>query len=154
MPLLLAAHVTLALALFLPSLLLPFTLRTRGRDGPPDMAEPGPVVRLLLWLETHGALVIGVGVAVTGFALLASVGWAFLSQPWLLAALAVYAAVLLNAAFIQRPAVRRLLRLPLARDEAEQERWRTAARRQRYLSYLAGAAIGLIAWLMMAKPGA
>jgi uncharacterized membrane protein len=117
------------------------------------MAKPGPFVRLLLWLETRGALVIGAGVAITGFVLLATLGWAFLGQPWLLSALLIYALVLLSAAFIQRPQLRRLLRLPDARDEAERERWRTRARRQRYLSYVMAAAIGVIAWLMMAKPG-
>ena len=56
--------------------------------------------------------------------------------------------------FIQRPGLRRLLGLREAASEEEKERWRARARRQRYVSYLMAAGIGLIGWLMMAKPGA
>jgi uncharacterized membrane protein len=155
-PALLSAHVVLAISLFVPAFLLPFTLRTRGRHGEAVSApaNPGPIVRGLLWLETHGTVVIGVGVAVTGVGMLLSLGAGFLLHPWLLTALAIYAAVLLTAFFVQRPEVRRLLRRPDASSPAEQERWRTRARRQRYLSYAMAAAVGLIAWLMMEKPGA
>jgi uncharacterized membrane protein len=79
-------------------------------------------------------------------------GGAFIGQPWLLLALGVYAAVLLVAWFIQRPGVRRLLGLRSAASEEEKERWRTRARRQRYISYLMATAIGLVGWLMMSKP--
>jgi hypothetical protein len=48
--------------------------------------------------------------------------------------------------------VRRLLGLRQAASEEEKERWRTRARRQRYVSYLMAGAIGLIGWLMMSKP--
>jgi hypothetical protein len=153
-PLLLLAHVTLAISLFVPAFLLPFTLRTRGRDGVPVERAPGRVVRVLLWLETHGTVVIGAGVAITGFLMLTILGATFLRQPWLLAALVIYALVLVTAMFIQRPAIRRLLRLPMASSPEEQERWRTRARRHRYVSYLMAGAIGVIGWLMMAKPGA
>jgi hypothetical protein len=148
-PLILATHVTLAITLFLPAFLLPFTLRTRGRDGDPVTEPPGRFVRFLLWLETHGTVIIGVGVAITGLLMIAILGVQFLSQPWLVVALSIYSVVLLTAYFVQRPAIRRLLGRP-DRSPAEQERWRTRARRQRYVSYL----IGLIGWLMMAKPGA
>ena len=133
-PLLIATHVVLAISLFLPALLLPFTLRTRTRDGEPVQPEPGRFVRGLLWLESNGTLAIGAAVAVTGIALLASLGWAFVSQPWLLVAIGIYAAVLLAAVFVQRPGVRRLLRLPVASDAAAQERWRAGARKQRYVT--------------------
>jgi uncharacterized membrane protein len=152
-PLLLVAHVTLAISLFLPAFLLPFTLRTRGRDGEPLRRDPGFFVGLLLWLETHGTVLVGAGVAITGLAMLAILGFTFLSQPWLLLALGIYAGVLITAFFVQRPGMRRLLRLPEASGPEEQERWRRRARIQRYVSYVMAGAIGLIGWLMMAKPG-
>ena len=153
-PVVLIVHVTLAIALFLPNFLLPFTMRTRTRDGEPAPAEPGRLVRVLLWLERNGTLVIGGGVAVSGLLLLTILGARFAEQPWLLAALGVYAAVLLVSWFIQRPGLRRLLRISRDAGPEEQERWRVRARRQRYVSYGIAGAIGLIGWLMMAKPGA
>jgi hypothetical protein len=152
-PILLVAHVTLAISLFLPAFLLPFAMRTRGRDGAPVVPrQAGSFTRLLLWLESHGTVVIGAGVAATGIAMLLILGLAFLGQPWLLFALSLYAAVLFAAFFIQRPGVRRLLGLPVAATDEEKERWRARARRQRYVSYLMAGGIGLIGWLMMAKP--
>jgi hypothetical protein len=154
-PLLLASHVILAVSLFLPTFLLPFALRTRGSDGDPVVPRaPGRLTRALLWLEAHGTLLIGAGVALTGLGMLALLGGALLEQPWLLAALALYAAILLVSFFVQRPGLRRLLRLRGAASEEEKERWRVRARRQRYVSYAMGAGIGLIGWLMTAKPGA
>jgi uncharacterized membrane protein len=149
---LLTTHVALAISLFLPAFLLPFAMRTRGRDGEPVVAREGRVVSLLVWLEAHGTVIIGAGVAATGVAMLVVLGGAFLDQPWLLIALAIYATVLLVAFFVQRPGVRRLLGLRQAASEEEKERWRTRARRQRYVSYAMAAAIGLIGWLMMSKP--
>ena len=152
-PLLLTAHVILAISLFVPAFALPFTMRTRGPDGEPVVAgDRGRVVRVLLWLETHGTVVIGAGVAITGIAMLLVLGSAFLQQPWLLLALSVYATVLALSFFVQRPGVRRLLGLKDAATEEEKERWRVRARRQRYISYGIAAAIGLIGWLMMTKP--
>ena len=152
-PLLLATHIVLAVSLFLPAFLLPFTMRTRGRDGEPVVgASSGRLVRLLVWLEAHGTVVIGAGVAITGIALLISLGGAFVDQPWLLIALGIYAAILIVAFFIQRPGIRRLLGLKEAATEEEKERWRSRARRQRYISYLMAGAIGVIGWLMMSKP--
>jgi uncharacterized membrane protein len=151
-PLLLTTHVVLAVSLFLPAFLLPFTMRTRGTDGEPVVSGSGRFVRLLIWLEAHGTLIIGAGVAATGIAMLIVLGGAFLGQPWLMIALGIYATVLLVAFFIQRPGVRRLLGLRQAASEQEKERWRARARRQRYISYLMAGAIGLIGWLMMSKP--
>ena len=154
-PLLLASHVILAISLFLPTFLLPFTLRTRGTDGDPIIRRsPGRVTRGLLWLSAHGTLIIGAGVAISGAAMLTLLGGALLEQPWLLAALGLYAAILVASFFVQRPGLRRLLRLREVASEEEKERWRVRARRQRYVSYAMGAGIGLIGWLMMAKPGA
>ena len=72
----------------------------------------------------------------------------------MLAALAIYAAVLVVSFFIQRPGLRKLLRLSSDASPEEQEKWRVRARRQRYVSYGMAGAIGIIGWLMMAKPGA
>ncbi|CAN5724798.1 hypothetical protein BH18CHL1_BH18CHL1_08460 [soil metagenome] len=154
-PVLLVAHITLAICLFLPSFLLPFTFRTMRRGdiaGPSDSA--GPVTRTLLWLQGNGTLIIGLGVAATGIGLVVVLGAQVLGQPWLLAALSLYAANLALAFFIQRPGLRRLLRLPAAGSQVEQDRWRTLARRQRYVSYVMAAGIGVIGFLMSAKPGA
>ena len=152
-PILLTTHIILAVSLFLPSFLLPFTMRTRGTDGEPVVSEgSGRFVRLLVWLEAHGTTIIGTGVAITGIGMLIILGGAFLDQPWLLTALSIYATILVVAFFIQRPGIRRLLGLKEAATEAEKERWRARARRQRYISYLMAAAIGIIGWLMMSKP--
>ena len=153
-PYVLVAHITFAMSLFLPSFLLPFTMRTRTRDGTPVRAEPGRFVRLLLWLERNGTTIIGIGVLITGLMMLSILGSTFAQQPWLLAGIAIYAAVLVVSFFIQRPGLRKLLRLSSAASPREQEKWRVRARRQRYVSYGMAAAIGVIGWLMMAKPGA
>jgi hypothetical protein len=148
-PLLLAAHITLAISLFLPSLLLPFGLRNRG----PSSAPPGRFARLLLWLQSHGSVVIGAGLALTGVLMLLLLGPQLLAQPWLLLALALYAANLGLAFFVQRPGLRRLLGMRANPTDAELAVWRTRARRQRYVSYAMAGAVGLIAFLMSAKPG-
>ncbi len=75
----------------------------RGREVGPVRAAAGVA-------GAHGTVIIGAGVAVTGIAMLIVLGGAFLDQPWLLVALAIYATVLAVAFFIQRPGVRRLLR--------------------------------------------
>jgi hypothetical protein len=152
-PWLLAAHVLLAISLFMPSFLLPFTFRFRrhGYAESPE-TESGRIVHALLWLQSHGTVIIGAGVALTGLGMVAVLGTQLLSQPWLLVALSIYAANLAAAFFIQRPGVRRLLRLPSGSSPEEQDRWRALARRQRYVSYLMAAAIGIIGFLMMSKP--
>jgi uncharacterized membrane protein len=152
-PVLLTTHVILAISLFLPAFLLPFTMRTRGTDGEPVVGQhSGRFVRLLVWLEAHGTVIIGTGVAITGIGMLIVLGGAFLDQPWLLIALSIYATILLVAFFVQRPGIRRLLGLKEAASEEEKERWRIRARRQRYISYVMAGAIGIIGWLMMSKP--
>lgn len=152
-PYLLLAHILLAISLFVPSFMLPFTMRTRGTDGEPVVGgQSGRFVRALVWLEAHGTVIIGAGVAATGIGMLLILGAAFLQQPWLLLALSIYATILAVSFFIQRPGVRRLLGLREAATEEEKERWRTRARRQRYISYIMAGAIGTIGWLMMSKP--
>lgn len=152
-PILLTAHIILAISLFVPSFALPFTMRTRGIDGDPVVGgNQGRVVRGLMWLEAHGTVIIGAGVAITGIGMLLILGAAFLQQPWLLLALSIYAGVLLISFFVQRPGVRRLLGLREAATDEEKERWRARARRQCYISYIMAGAIGLIGWLMMSKP--
>lgn len=146
-PFLLAAHIVLAVSLLLPSVLLPFALRGRGPS--PDHSR---FVRLMLWLQRNGTLLIGVGLALTGVGMLLSLGPALLGQLWLQVALVIYAANLLAAFFIQRPELRRLLRMHPDASEAERDQWRLRARRQRYVSYLMAAAIGVIAFLMTSKP--
>jgi len=95
-------------------------------------------------------LVIGGGLAVTGVGLLAILGLELLGQPWLLAALSLYALNLVVAALISRPNLRRLLRIGA---DGDAEAWRRRARRQRYLAYGMAAATGLIGFLMSTKPG-
>lgn len=144
-PLLIAAHITLALALFVPSLLLPFTLRDSERGH-------GRIARALLWLQGPGGVVVAIGVALTGLSLVLILGSSLLTQPWLLVALGLYALNLALAFFIQRPGFRRLLRMRPGDEEEERRRWRDRAARQRYVSYAMGATVGLIGWLMAAKP--
>lgn len=141
-PILLIAHVALAISLLAPSLLLPFLLR-REPSG-----DPRGLTRVLMTMQGTGSVVIGLGLAVTGVGLVLSLGTSVLSQPWLLVALTVYAANLLIAAFISRPNLRRLMRL----SDPGPEAWRRRARRQRYIAYLMAAATGLIGFLMSTKP--
>jgi len=152
-PYLLSVHIILAISLFVPAFALPFTMRTQGMDGEPVVGgNRGRVVRSLMWLEAHGTVIIGVGVAATGLGMLAILGAQFAQQPWLLLALSIYAIILAVSFFVQRPGVRRLLGLKEAATEEEKEKWRRRARQQRYISYGMAAAIGLIGWLMMSKP--
>ncbi len=58
-PVLLVAHIILAVSLVLPSILLPFALRTRRATTESESR----VVRWLLWAQTHGTLAIGRGLA-------------------------------------------------------------------------------------------
>lgn len=147
-PVLLAIHIALAVTLFLPSLLLPFAMRSRA----PGRKPTGRVARALLWLQSSGTVVVGGGLAVTGVAMLTILGPQLLTQPWLLVALAIYAANLGLAFFIQRPGLRRLLRMPVDPTAADRELWRARARRQRYVSYIMAGAVGIIGFLMSAKP--
>ena len=142
-PILLTAHIILAVSLLAPSLVLPFLLLRQSASS-----EPSTIVRLLATLQGTGSLVIATGLALTGAGLVISLGTEILTQPWLLVALGVYAANLMVAAFISRPNLRRLMRV----REPEAEGWRTQARRVRYLAYAMAVATGLIGFLMSTKP--
>jgi hypothetical protein len=144
-PYLLAIHITLAISLFVPSIVLPFTLRTRRAAAD----SPSRVMRGLLWLQSHGTVVIGLGLALTGLAMVAILGPTLLQQPWLLIALTIYFVNLGIAFFIQRPNLRRLVGISAARDDAV---WKERAKRQRYVSYLMAGLVGTIGFLMSAKP--
>jgi hypothetical protein len=144
-PIILVVHITLAVTLFLPSFLLPFTLRTPRTTVESDSG----VVRSLLWAQSHGTVVIGAGLALTGLAMLSILGPALLTQPWLLLALGIYAANLAIAFFIQRPNLRRLIGVTAAADDRV---WKERARRQRYVSYAMAGLIGTIGFLMSTKP--
>ena len=145
LPLILATHITLAILLFLPSILLPFALRRRR----PATESANPVVRSLIVVQSRGTFVVGLGLALTGAALLAVLGTDLLRQPWLLLALLIYATNLVVAFFIQRPSLQRLIGV---RTSADDRLWRDRARRQRYLSYAMAGLVGTIAYLMSAKP--
>ncbi len=145
LPFLLVTHISLAVALFLPSLLLPFALRAQRAT----VESTSAVVRALLGLQSRGTVVIGAGLAVTGFALVSALGMSLLTQPWLLVALGIYTLNLVLAFFIQRPNLRPLLGI---RAGADDRVWATRARRQRYVSYVMAAMIGAIGFLMSTKP--
>ncbi len=144
-PLLLATHITLAISLFLPSILLPFALRTRRATVDSD----NRVVHALLWGQSHGTVLIGLGLALTGLGLVAVLGSTMLQQPWLMVALTIYFANLAIAFFVQRPNLRRLVGVTAAADD---EVWKERAKRQRYISYLMAGLVGTIGFLMSSKP--
>jgi hypothetical protein len=144
-PLLLATHITLAVSLFLPSILLPFALRTRRATVDSD----NRVVHVLLWGQSHGTILIGLGLALTGLGLVAVLGSTMLQQPWLMVALTIYFANLAIAFFVQRPNLRRLVGVTAAADD---EVWKERAKRQRYISYLMAGLVGTIGFLMSSKP--
>ena len=144
-PILLAAHIILALGLVLPSILLPFALRTRRAT----VESGNGLVRSLLWAQTHGTIVLGLGLALTGIGLVATLGTSLITQPWLLVALAIYFTNLGIAFFVQRPNLRRLVGIRAAADD---KTWLDRAKRQRYVSYLMAALVGTIGFLMSSKP--
>ena len=145
LPALLLAHITLALALFVPSLLLPFTFRARRGSLNPERL--GGLARALLAIQARGTTWLGIGLALTGIGLVAMLGASVL-QPWLLVALAIYAINLGLAYFIQVPRLRNLIGLRSGSDP----RWPALARRQRYISYLMAGLVGTIGFLMSTKP--
>ena len=145
-PILLVTHVVLAIALFVPSLLLPFAFRARRGSLQPEGS--GRFVRLMLAVQAQGTVWIGLGLALTGLGLVASLGFTILQQPWLLVALAIYATNLGLAYFIQVPRLRRLIGL---RGDSD-PRWPVLARRQRYISYVMAGLVGTIGFLMSTKP--
>lgn len=143
-PVLLAVHIGLAVAMLLPSVVLPFVLRRA--DGP-----PGSAARALMGLQGSGTLVIGLGLAITGVAMLAILGPQLLTQPWLLVALSLYAINLAVAALVSRPNLRRLVGIRGEGPDSDAA-WRRLARRQRWVAYGMAAAIGVIGLLMSTKP--
>jgi hypothetical protein len=145
-PVLLVVHVALAVALFVPSLLLPFAFR--ARRGSLDPERSGAFTRFLLALQARGTFWIGFGLAVSGLGLVASLGFSILAQPWLLVALVIYALNLGLAYFVQVPRLRQLLGLRNGGDP----RWPALARRQRYISYVMAGLVGTIGFLMSTKP--
>jgi hypothetical protein len=144
-PFLLIAHIGLAVCLVLPSILLPFALRTRRAAVDSD----NRFVQGLLYVQSHGTIVIGLGLALTGLGLIATLGSGLLEQPWLLVALTIYFVNLGIAFFIQRPNLRRLVGVTAAADDTV---WRDRAKRQRYVSYLMAGLVGTIGFLMSSKP--
>jgi hypothetical protein len=142
-PILLITHIALAISLLLPSVLLPFVLRRSS--GP-----PGGGTRFLMAMQGTGTLIIGLGLAITGAAMLWILGPELLTQPWLLVALGLYAANLLIAGFVSRPNLRRLIGL---RDSGTDEgTWTRRARQQRLVAYGMAGVIGVIGFLMSTKP--
>jgi hypothetical protein len=145
-PLFLVVHIALAISLFVPSLLLPFAFRARRGSLKPE--ESGRSVRFLLALQSRGTVWIGAGLAISGLALVSTIGLAVLEQPWLLVALVIYGLNLGLAYFIQVPRLRSLIGLRSGSDP----RWPALARRQRYISYVMAGLVGTIGFLMSAKP--
>lgn len=148
-PIILITHIVLAVSLFLPSMLLPFALRLRGGKFQQSV---GRVSRALFWLQRNGTLIIGIGLVVSGLLLVLTLGAQLLSQPWLVLALTIYGLNLVLAFFVQRPGLARLLRIRPEMSDETRDRWRTWARRQRYVSYVMATLIGVIAFLMSTKP--
>jgi hypothetical protein len=144
-PVLLVLHIVLAVSLVMPSILLPFALRTRRAAA----ESSNRFVRFLLWMQAHGTVVVGVGLAATGIALVTLLGGQLLGQPWLLVALAIYTANLALAFFVQRPNLRRLVGIRAAADDRA---WLDRAKRQRYVSYAMAGLVGTIGFLMSTKP--
>ena len=151
-PFILATHVALAIGLFVPSVLLPFTLRNRlvepGYDAPP----PGRGTRLMLAMQARGTAAIGAGLGLTGLTMVLVLGPRILAQPWLLASLATYALAAVVAFALQRPTLRRLANRDAIVTDADRAEWRAQAKRQRYIAYGLASAVGIIGFLMSTKP--
>ncbi len=145
-PVLLAVHIGLAVSMLLPSVVLPFVLR---RGGSPT----SPLTRALMAMQGGGTLIIGAGLALTGGAMLWILGPQLLTQPWLLAALTLYAVNLAVAALISRPNLRRMVGIgPGGAAAGGDDAWSRLARRQRLVAYGMAGAIGVIGFLMSTKP--
>jgi Predicted integral membrane protein (DUF2269) len=145
-PVLLVVHIGLAVSMLLPSVVLPFVLR---RGGSPTST----LTRALMSMQGGGTLVIGAGLALTGVAMLWILGPELLSQPWLIAALVLYAVNLGVAALISRPNLRRMVGIGASDGGPGAEAsWRRLARRQRFVAYGMAGAIGVIGLLMSTKP--
>jgi len=142
-PILLVIHIGLAVALLLPSVVLPFLLRRTTN-------APGPVTRALMAMQGTGTIVIAAGLAVTGAAMLWILGPELLTEPWLLVALTLYAINLVIAAVVSRPNLRRLV--GLGAGNTDDATWQRRARQQRYVAYGMAGIIGVIGFLMSTKP--
>jgi hypothetical protein len=151
-PFILATHVALAIGLFVPSVLLPFTLRNRLVDPGYNAPPPGRGTRLMLAMQARGTAVIGAGLGLTGLAMVFVLGPRILAQPWLLVGLATYATAAVVAFVLQRPTLRRLANRDAVVTEADRAVWRSQAKRQRYIAYGMASAVGLIGFLMSTKP--
>jgi Predicted integral membrane protein (DUF2269) len=145
LPLLLVVHIALAVALVIPSILVPFLLRRGGDRASRFVAVQG---------RWSGA--IGIGLLVTGLGLLAVLGFDLVTRPWLLVALVLYAVTLVLALFVQQPRLRWLGRGAVAvgsgADAVGDPTRREAARRVRYLAYVIAGLTGSIGFLMATKP--
>jgi hypothetical protein len=102
-----------------------------------------------MWMQAHGTLVFGAGLAITGVLMLTVLGPQLLAQPWLAVALTIYALNLGLAFFLQRPNLRKLIGIRATDDDRV---WRDRAKRQRYVSYLMAGLVGTIGFLMSTKP--
>ena len=103
-------------------------------------------------MQAHGTMVIGIGLALTGIAMIAVLGPRMLQQPWLLVALAIYA-------IEPRSSRSSSSARPCAgssgsgiQTDDDRARGGTRARRQRYVSYAMAGLVGTIGFLMSTKP--
>ena len=134
------------ISLVLPSILLPFALRTRRATVESGAGSS----EALLWAQTHGTIVIGVGLALTGLGLVARrSGRRCSSSRGCSSRSRSTSSTSAIAFFIQRPNLRRLIGIRAAADD---ETWLERAKRQRYVSYLMAGLVGTIGFLMSSKP--
>ena len=146
LPVLLATHIVLAIGLFLPSILLPFTLRARRAT----VESQSRIVRSLLWAQTHGTLVMGAGLALTGLGPRHRPGsdharadrgsssrWPSTSR------------ISRSRSSSSAPTCGGSSGIKAAADDAS---WKERAKRQRYVSYLMAGLVGTIGFLMSTKP--
>ena len=152
-PLILGTHITLAIALFLPSLLLPFTLRNRLVNQGYDAPQPGRFVRLAAVdpgarddrhrgrarahraRDGHRPRPADARAAVAA------------RQPR-----DVRRSPRSSRSSSSGPTLRRLVRRDGIETDADRAAWRARARRQRYIAYAITTAVGLIAFMMSTKP--
>jgi hypothetical protein len=143
LPILLAVHITLALSLVLPSILLPFALRTRRAT----VESTSRVVRGLLLAQSNGTLVIG-RTGIDRFKTLCSRSAHRCSSS---RGCCSRSRSTSSTSPSRRPApnLRRLIGVKAAADD---DTWKERARRQRYVSYLMAGLVGTIGFLMSSKP--
>ena len=145
-PILLVAHIILAVSLVLPSILLPFALRTRRaavESGSPVVQWPA-----LGADPRHDRDRARAGADRDRARRRRSARRCSSSRGCSLA-LTIYFVNLGIAFFIQRPNLRRLIGVRAAADD---KTWLERAKRQRYVSYLMAGLVGTIGFLMSSKP--